>query len=166
MTAVHISKHSPFHHVEALSRSRSVVDCAQIQAFVCVVCDMCGVRVVYVSCRVLCVCCNACACALSVCVWDVRLVFWCCGVLLCVLCMSGCVLGCGCGCGCVCGVWCVWRDLERGKKTVCRFKNVSLCRSKTLPCVPAKRAHVQISLFFPSPAEKFVLFFPLWGSSR
>ena len=32
-TAVHISKHSPSHHVATLSRSRSVVDCAQIQAF-------------------------------------------------------------------------------------------------------------------------------------
>ena len=33
LTAVHISKHSPSHHVETLSRSRSVVDCARVQAF-------------------------------------------------------------------------------------------------------------------------------------
>ena len=30
---MHISKHSPSHHFETLSRSRSVVDCAHIQAF-------------------------------------------------------------------------------------------------------------------------------------
>ena len=40
-----------------VSRSRSVVDCAHIQAFVCVVCDMCGVRVVCVYVYVCVVCC-------------------------------------------------------------------------------------------------------------
>ena len=33
LTAVHIPKLSPSHHVETLSRSRSVVECAHIQAF-------------------------------------------------------------------------------------------------------------------------------------
>ena len=83
---------------------------------------------------------------LRVCVWDVRFVFWCC-----VLCM--CIVGAGVGaqcvvcgvCGvcawcvlCVCGVvcvLCVWRGLARGKPLVCRFK--------TSPCAPAPRAHVE-----------------------
>ena len=34
LTAMHISKHSPSHHVETLSRSRSVVKFARVQAFV------------------------------------------------------------------------------------------------------------------------------------
>ena len=33
LPAVHVSKHSPSHHVETLSRSQSVVDCARVQAF-------------------------------------------------------------------------------------------------------------------------------------
>ena len=54
-------------HIQAFASSSQdhgrIVDCAHIQAFVCVVCDMCGVRVVCVcglcmcvSCRVFCVC--------------------------------------------------------------------------------------------------------------
>ena len=63
---------------------------------------------------------------LRVCV-DVRFVFWCCGVLCCVV---KCGVGAGVGGQCVvCGVCvvCVWRGLARGKPSVCRFK--------TPPCV-------------------------------
>ena len=42
------------------------------------------------------------------------------------------------------------RERERRKEkmrerapSVCRVQNVSVCRFKTLPCVPAKRAHVE-----------------------
>ena len=62
--------------------------------------------------------------------------FWWCGVLLCLL---GCVLGCVLCC--VCGVWCVAR-LGTRKNPCVQVQNVSVCRFKTLPCVPAKRAQV------------------------
>ena len=63
--------------------------------------------------------------------WDVRFVFWCCGVLYC--CGLWCVV---CGvCGvCVWCVWCVWRGLGTRKNSVCRFK--------TSPCVGSKRFRV------------------------
>ena len=165
LTAVHMSKHSPSHHVETLSRSRSVVDCAHTQAFVCVcgVVVMCACNVVCALCvmvsGVLCVVCVVCVwCGGDVCVqcgvcfvrdgvwrvvcvcwcvWDVRFVFWCCGVLCCVV-MCGVGAGVGvamCGVQClVCGVWClwcvcvvgcvlcVWRGLARGKRSVCTGK--------------------------------------------
>ena len=86
---------------------------------------MCMFRVVCCACvlKWLCVCvesvCGVCAES----VWDVRFVFWCCGVLLCVCCDVLCELGCVLGC--VCGVWCVWRGLARGK-TVYR-QNACMC---------------------------------------
>ena len=65
---------------------------------------LCACRVVCCACvlKWLCVCVeNVCGvCVESVCVWDVRFVFWCCGVLLCVLC-----------------VLCVWRGMARGGTT-------------------------------------------------
>ena len=89
---------------------------------------------------------------------------WCVCVLVCVgVCaesVCGCVVLCFGVCGavcavvcawCVCNVWCVclcvWRGLARGKHPcVARLgtrKNVSVCTFKTLPCVLAKRAHVE-----------------------
>ena len=126
LTAVHISKHSPSHHVETLSKSRSVVDCARVQAFVCVVCGMCGVRVLCVCmrmcmCRVVCCACVLkwlCVCVESVCVVYVLRVcvgmyVLCFGVVVyCRLCCVCCVW-CTCVglcvglCLCVCAVWCV-----------------------------------------------------------
>ena len=41
-------------------------------------------------------------------------------------------------CGVLLCVFRVWRGLARGKK-----KKKTVCRFKTLPCVPAKRAHVE-----------------------
>ena len=96
-------------------------------------------------CRVLCVCVRwLCMCVESECgtcaesVWDVRFVFWCCGVLCCVV-MCG--VGAGVGAQCVvCGVCgvrcvvCVWLGLARGKTPVCRFK--------MSPCVGSKRIRV------------------------
>ena len=67
----------------------------------------------------LCVCVEReCGVCVSLCLWDVRFVFWCCGVLCCVvLCGAGvvrnvwCVVSVVCvRCG-VCGV-CVWRGLS------------------------------------------------------
>ena len=89
---------------------------------VCVVVVMCACSVVYVCAlcveMVVRVCWENVWCmVLRVCVWDVRFVFWCCGVFLCVVCG-------------VCGA--TW---HAEKKPVCRFK--------TPPCVPAKRAHVE-----------------------
>ena len=40
------------------------------------------------------------------------------------------------------------------------------CPGTALPLDRPSPGPLQISLFFPSPAAKFVLFFPLWGSSR
>ena len=71
-----------------------------------------------------------------------------CGCVWCVCAM--CVVCCVCGV--VCGVWCVvcvrcvsvcgaaWP--AEPPPPVCRFKTSPRVRSKTLPCVPAKRAHV------------------------
>ena len=103
-------------------------------------------------CRVVCVrvcVCGGCACVLRVsvvyvlrmCVWDVRFVFWSCGVLCCVvMCGVGADVGaqcvvvvCVCVRWCVCVV-CVWRGLARGKPRV-SVKNVSVCRFKTPACV-------------------------------
>ena len=43
----------------------------------------------------------------------------------------------------VCLCVCVLRHCEkREKKTLCGFKNASVCTFKTSPCVPAPRAHV------------------------
>ena len=65
--------------------------------------------------------------------WDVRFVFWCCGVLLCVVCVV-CVGLC---------LWCVVCGAAwHAEKTRVWVQNVYECRSKTLPCVRAKRAHV------------------------
>ena len=143
--------HSPSHHVETLSRSRSVAWQAHIQAFVCAWCVCCGGRVQCGVCAFVrgvscCVCWCVyvgvyvgvcwCVCAESVCLMCVL----CCGVLCCVI-MCG--VGAGVGVQCVvCVVCCVWRGFARGKPTVCRFKTSPVCRFKTPPCVPAKRAHV------------------------
>ena len=114
LTAVHISKHSPSHHAKTLSRSRSIVDCANIQAFTLKLSQDYGrLPAVHVSkhscvCNVCIVCVRGVSCMCAV--WCVRVV-----------------------CGVVC-VLCVWRGLARGKHPVCRFKRP--------PCVPAKRAHV------------------------
>ena len=117
-----------------VSRSRSVVDCARVQAFVCVVCDMCGVRVVCVRVCV-CVCVVCCACVLK---WLCVCVESECGVcaesVLC--CVVMCDVGAGVGvqnvwclvCGvcvlCVLCFVCVWRGLARGK-TRCVNKSVA-----------------------------------------
>ena len=60
-----------------------------------------------------------------------RVVLWscCCGVSWCV--MLCCVVSCGAVWCVVCGVWCV------------SVQNVPMCPSKTSPCVPAPRAHVE-----------------------
>ena len=68
-------------------------------------------------------------------------------VVLCVVVLCG---VCRCGRGvvvgrgvCLCACLCVLRHAEKNvKKTVCRFKNVSVCTFKTSPCMPAPRAHV------------------------
>ena len=57
-----------------------------------------------------------------------------CGVGLCVELCLWCVV--------CCCVLRVWRGLARGKTRV-QVQKVSVCRFKTLPCVPAKRAHVE-----------------------
>ena len=66
--------------------------CGFCVVFVCIVCVVwyvwCeGGVCVFVSCRVLCVCVEMVVrvCCECVCVWDVRFVFWCCGVLCCVV---------------------------------------------------------------------------------
>ena len=88
----------------------------------------------------ICVCCGVCGCVcgvvyvLSVCVWDVRLVFWCCGVLCCVL-MCG--VGSGASVQCVAGgvygvcAWCV----VAAAVVVC-------CVVWKKPCVGSKRLRV------------------------
>ena len=117
------------------------------------------------------------------CVWCVVCgVVWCvvCCVLCCVLCVVCCVLCVVWGCV-LCGVvWCcivvvrcvcaVWRGylfhgfMERGFMCGCWFQ-VWLDRpsrdrpSRDRPSLGPPK----ISLFFHSPAAKFVLFFPLWG---
>ena len=109
---------------------------------------MCALCVVVsgVLCVCLCVCWCVCVgvrvlvCAESVCVWDVRFMFWCCGVLCCVV-MCG--VGAGVGVQCVvcsiCGVcaWCVLCMARLGTR------KTPVCRFKTPPCVSAKRAHVE-----------------------
>ena len=54
-------------------------------------------------------------------------------------------VGLVCVCCVCCGVVsvvCVWRGMTRGKPRV-QVQNVSVYTFKTLPCVPAKRAHVE-----------------------
>ena len=85
---------------------------------------------------------------LRVCVCGMRVLCFgvvvCCAMWLCVVLVQMLVCNVGCVVSEVCGVWvacvvsvvcvvCVWRGLARGKTSVWRFK--------TLPCVPAKRAH-------------------------
>ena len=81
-------------------------------------------------CRVLCVCvesvCGVCAGS----VWDVRCVFWCCGVNVVLWCCVFC---------CFCVVWC---GLACGKPLRLCVQNASVCAFKTPPCVPGKRPHV------------------------
>ena len=55
LPAVRISKHSPSHHVETLSRSRSVARRAHIQAFATKTCTRAGCGHVHPYCR-LCLC--------------------------------------------------------------------------------------------------------------
>ena len=86
-------------------------------------------------------------CVLRVCVWDVRLVFWCCGVLCCVV-MCG--VGGGVSVQCVvCGVYgvCAWCCVVVVLLLCCLCvarlgTRKKVCRFKTPPCVPAKRPHV------------------------
>ena len=93
-----------------------------------------------------CVWCVRCVYVLSVC--DVRFVFWCCGVLCCVvMCGVGAGVGvqcvvcgvCGvCGvCACVCGVvWCVCVCVVCG--AAWHAEKPAVCRFKTSPCVGSK----------------------------
>ena len=129
---VHISKHSLF-------RLKITVGCRL--CWCCV--EMCGVYV----CRVLCVCVEI-ACVLRVCgvcaesVWDVRFVccvLWC--RYVCCWCWCWCSM-CWVVC-CVCGVLCVVCVARLGTRKNPRVfaQNVSVCRFKTHPCVPAKGAH-------------------------
>ena len=76
---------------------------------------------------------------LRVCV-DVRFVFWCCGVLCCVVMSVG---GAGVGAQCVVCVVCCVARLGTRKLPCVSLKTVSMCTFKTLPCEPAKRAHVE-----------------------
>ena len=129
MTAVHLSKHSLFrlkitvgcrlcaHPSIHFSRDEDTLK-------ITVGCRLCA----YPSIRV-CVESECGVCDENVCVGCTFcvLVFWC--IVMCVLCVLGCVLGCVCVCAVWCGV-CVAR-LGTRKKTV--------CRSKTSPCVPAKK---------------------------
>ena len=126
---VHISKQSLF-------RLKITVGCPPFTCPSIRVC-VCGVCVCVLVCAVVYV--------LRVCVWDVRFVWLCCGVLCCVV-MCG--VGAGVGVQCVvCGLWCVcvvcvvcaaWHTELPLRVQV---QNVSVCRFKTPPCVPAKRPH-------------------------
>ena len=101
-------------------------------------CVQCGVCVCFVRGGVWCVVCVCWCVRCGACAekaWDVRFVFWCCGVLCCVvMCRVGAGVGVQCVvcgvCG-VCGVVCVLCVARLGtrKKPVCRFK--------TSPCVDA-----------------------------
>ena len=105
---------------------RHVQDHGRLTAVCVCVCVSVGV------CVLVCVCwCVRCGvCAESVCGMCV-FVFWCSGVLCCVV-----MCGCWCWCWCaMCGVWCLWclwRALARGKP----------------PCEGSKRLHVQVQKRF------------------
>ena len=79
------------------------------------------------------------------------LCFVCCGVVMCgvgagvgVLCVVRCVRGVCVVVCCVCGVLCVVCGAAwHAEKPRVWVQNVSVCRFKTHPCVPAKRAHVE-----------------------
>ena len=89
------------------------------------------------ACGVVCMCIVRGVCGvvyvLRVCVWDVRFVIWCCGVLCCVV---MCDVGAGVGVQCVvCGV-CVC--------SVCCLCVARLGTRKNPPCVDSKRPRVYV----------------------
>ena len=143
-------------------RTVNFVCCLFVCCFVCCLCVFVCVcvclRVRLCVCLCVCVCVCVCDCVCwcvvcgvcreCVCVWDVRFVFWCCGVLCCVV-MCG-VGACWCA---MCGVWCLW--CVRVVCAVCAVWWCVLCecgapwhaenpvwRFQTPPCVYVQNASV------------------------
>ena len=96
--------------------------------------------------------------------------------LLCVVVVFVCVVWCGVCVVCVlCGVGACFSVSWSGVSHVGVGFKLLVWSCMVLPDRPSRdrpsrdrpsRGPPKISLFFPSPAAKFVLFFPLWGSSR